>query len=560
MASDLPALQVDLTGLAQMMMTMGAGGLKKLASSGIDLHTVGSMYALGQLAPACQDFRNRLHKARQEQRKEQWWIGLVELGAGINYVVDEFLKTRAGENVISLLTPIISVLDDQSSSTLMSSLFDHMKIPLEEIPGTGRLQAIRSITLPIARKLGFAERLAEIHRWLDSDRFRAHGSPVDLLLSDAVPAVETAVAVITALKTLTMQSQEGSKRLVFCGMRGAAWVLVYASLVLGLGVCVVDKEGVPIPVTQPYSSAVVLLIPSKPDEVKLQTLITSMDQLIEEPQSSSSTLGMNWLITCGPEGCNIFSLLCGCDLADHSQVGSLIFTITMRYIENYEDELHRNGEDQSMPDLLVSSKSYQWCASETSDQRAHRVCLILHRLGLTGPFTLFDDLFPNYLSPVLTWDGEAVEECVGDVEITDAFYQQLGSLITQPPIKQRAEAWTYSVAQQSTPGKTHWTSIIRTLSFVAAVLSQSNWVEGSGKLCYEALKKIAFGPNLKGMNHTERQLQYLNQEWLLNLYYIEAIRDVLDLNIGPEEWEIKSEVLHMRLVKVNSLLMGKEEE
>ncbi|CCC06299.1 hypothetical protein SMACR_00516 [Sordaria macrospora] len=563
MASDLPSLQVDLTGLGQMMMTMGAGGLKKLASSGIDIHTIGSMYALGQLAPACQDFRNRLHKARQEQRKEQWWIGLVELGAGTNFVLDEFLKTRAGENVISLLTPIISVLDDQGSSTLMSSLFDHMKAPLEDIPGTGRLQAIRSIALPIARKLGFAERLAEMHRWLGSNRFRAEGGPVDLPLNDAVPATETAVVVITALTTLMVQSHNKTKRLVFCGVRGAAWVLVYASLVLGLGVCLVDKEGVPVPVTQPYSSAVVLIIPSKPEKVKLQTLITSTDQLIEEPQLLSSTLGMNWLVSCGPEGINLFSLICGCDLTDHSQIGSVIFTIAMEYIKQYEDGLHRNGECPIMPESLVNSKSYQWCATETSQQKSHRVRLVLNRFGIMGPYTQLDDVFSNHLHHVPPWDGE--EEHEAYISITDNFFQHLGSVTIQGSIMQIAEPWAYSPAHQSKLRKRDWKDIIRALSFVAAVLSQSNWAEGSGNLCYETLKKVAFGSGLKGMNHKERQLQDTSEEWLWNLYYIGAIKDlIMELDIHLEEWENETEMirigLDMRLAQGDLFSTGNGEE
>lgn len=523
MASGLPALQVDLPGLAQMMMTMGAGGLKKLASSGIDIHTVGSMYALGQLAPACQDFRNRLHKARQEQRKEQWWIGLVELGAGTNYVVDEFLKTRAGENVISLLTPIISVLDDQSSSTLMSSLFDHMNTPIDDIPGTGRLQAMRSVALPIARKLGFAERLAEIHRWLGSNRFRTQTGPVDLPLSDAVPATETAVTVIAALKTLMIQSHEQTKRLVFCGVRGAAWVLVYASLILGLGVCVVDKDGVPIPVTQPYSSAAVLIIPSKPNEVKLETLITSVDQLIEEPQSRSNTLGMNWLVTCDPEGCNIFSLLCGCDFTDHGQAGSLIFTMAMEYIHHYEDKLHKDGVEDGLPDVLINGKSYQWCATETSEQKSHRLRFILHRFGIMGAFTKLDNVFTKYFRVVPNVELEE-GQCVGYIEITDYLFHHLESLEIQHPIYQTGKRWMYSTSQHPKHRKAAWTSVIRTLSFVAALLSQSNWNEGSGKISYEALTKIAFGSSgFKGMSHKDWRLRNTSEDWLETLHYIKVI-------------------------------------
>jgi len=51
-----------------------------------------------------------MHISREAQRKESWLIhALVEYGAGTNFVVDELLKTRAGENVLALLCATASV-------------------------------------------------------------------------------------------------------------------------------------------------------------------------------------------------------------------------------------------------------------------------------------------------------------------------------------------------------------------------------------------------------------------------------------------------------------------
>ena len=481
---------------------------------------------------------------------------MVEIGAGTNFVIDEFLKTRAGENVISLLTPIISILDEESSSTLMSDLFDYMKTPLENIPGTGQLRTIRSIALPIARKLGFAERLAEIHRWLNSDRFhfRPQYDQVDLPLSDAIPASEVAVAVITALKGLMMGSHKASRRLVFCGIRGAAWVLVYASLVLGLGVCVVDKEGMPIPVTQPYSSAEVLIIPSKPDEVKLQTLITSSDQLIEKPQHSGNTLGMNWLVTCGPEGCNILSLLCGCELTDHSLLGSLIFTIVLRFIRALE-LLPVLGNLGSLPEANVLGKapSYRWCDMETTELISHRVRLILHRFGIAGSIDTLD----NTLSECIEKRDEASE---GEyVWITEGLFRRLESLDTHHSSLKVPESWVDPESEEYRPSRARWTKIIRTISYVTAVLTHSDWAEGHSKLCYETLERIALGPDPRVLNSSEHYgVVRDSRNWFFRVYYVATQTDAELLNCNQSRDAVYQLRRTRFLQPLYDLLMGSQ--
>ena len=201
-----------------------------------------------------------------------------------------------------------------------------------------------------------------------------------------------------------------------------------------------------------------------------------------------------------------------------------------------------------MPNFLVNGESYQWCATETSEQKSHRMQLILSRFGIRGPFTQLDNVFTSHLSavilPRIKWDGE--DACIEDdyditnverIDITDDLFHHLESLVMQNSIYQTPETCAYSTAHQSKPNKHDWINIIRTLSFVAAVLSQSNWAEGSGKLCYETLKKVTFGSGFKSMNQKEQRLRDTSEKWFMNLYYIRVIKGVLLhlTDIEPEE-------------------------
>ena len=69
-ASTGVAWQVDLAKLTSLVTRVGMEGLKKLQLSGIDIHTIGCILALGEATPACIEFRSLLQKSRREQRRE----------------------------------------------------------------------------------------------------------------------------------------------------------------------------------------------------------------------------------------------------------------------------------------------------------------------------------------------------------------------------------------------------------------------------------------------------------------------------------------------------------
>jgi hypothetical protein len=51
-----PAWQVDIPGLTQLILGAGSYGLKQLATSGVDVHSIGCMLMIAEYVPASQEF------------------------------------------------------------------------------------------------------------------------------------------------------------------------------------------------------------------------------------------------------------------------------------------------------------------------------------------------------------------------------------------------------------------------------------------------------------------------------------------------------------------------
>ena len=90
---------------------------------------------------------------------------IVEYGCGSNFLVDELLKTRTGENVLALLTSV-SIIREEEYGEVLSLLYDGLKAPTHSTPSVGQLDRLRSTCMPLARKMNFKDRLAEMHRWI----------------------------------------------------------------------------------------------------------------------------------------------------------------------------------------------------------------------------------------------------------------------------------------------------------------------------------------------------------------------------------------------------------
>ena len=105
-----PNWQVDIPSLSQLVLNLESTGLKQLANSGVDIHTIDCMLKIGKVVPACAKFRSAIHDARKKQRSKQFWLyKTIELGTAINFPADVLLKTRAGENAIALVCSLVPV-------------------------------------------------------------------------------------------------------------------------------------------------------------------------------------------------------------------------------------------------------------------------------------------------------------------------------------------------------------------------------------------------------------------------------------------------------------------
>jgi hypothetical protein len=336
------AWQVDIPGLSGLVMRLGAEGLKKLQLSGVDIHTIGCMLALGEMTPASVNFRTRLQKIRRSQRAETWWIhDIVQFGSGVNFVVDELLKTRAGENVLALLTTIISILEE-SAIDVLSGLYESLKTSMANTPSIGN---IRATCLPLARKMDFKDRLAELHVWLFHQTKPSSTSWCDI--TEAVPDCPTIVNLVRTLRDIAMQDADSRPKLAFYGIEGAAWLILYAGDILGLSVCLVYNDGRTHPVSGEFGSAHVLLFPEASGTADVfKHVDRPSDILTLTCEGGHFSNSRNWLLSCDEGGCDFFALICGWNMKDRREIGDLIYSIASEYLEQRLGPVNRVGDTQ----------------------------------------------------------------------------------------------------------------------------------------------------------------------------------------------------------------------
>ncbi|KAL4740504.1 hypothetical protein BDV11DRAFT_214350 [Aspergillus similis] len=266
--AEVPQWQIDIPSLSQLVFSAGAHGLKQLALAGVEPHTIGCMLMIAEYTPASQDFRTKLNKARQQQRVDRVWLyKLVEIGACTNFIADQMLKTRAGENVLALIAAVATVMDEQSCTAVLLSLFEAAKVSLDNTPGIMQLQRIRSCLAPLAGKTGFAEKTLQYHHFFlsllgrkdNGESQTPKGSPYE-----GLPEVKDMAKMIRLMHRLI--SLGGRQCLVrYSGLRGAAWMATYTSYILGLRLCAVRADGTPVPMTSSYEEAQVIFEVSAPE-------------------------------------------------------------------------------------------------------------------------------------------------------------------------------------------------------------------------------------------------------------------------------------------------------
>lgn len=256
-SSSAPSLQVDLPALSQLILSVGTHGLKQLALAGVDLHSIGCMLMIAEYTPASSSFRRTIFHARASQRSERLWLyKVVEIGAATNFLADQLLKTRAGENVLALMAATVPVMDEETCTTALVALFEGAKVGLDNIPGMGQLKALRTDLAPLARRVGFGEKVFNYHKFLWSLCGRAGSMPGE----GPYAAIPLAADVAVIIRMLHRVVYSDEPYIFICwGFRGAAWITAYASEVLGLKVCAVQGDRTPIPVTGAYEDAKILI-------------------------------------------------------------------------------------------------------------------------------------------------------------------------------------------------------------------------------------------------------------------------------------------------------------
>jgi hypothetical protein len=103
---------------------------------GVDVHSVGCLLLIANLTPTTIEYRRELNKIRGSQRKERIWLyKVVEIGTATNFLADQLLKTRAGENVLALLSALVPLLPEEAFTTVLLKSFEHSGIPADSTPG-----------------------------------------------------------------------------------------------------------------------------------------------------------------------------------------------------------------------------------------------------------------------------------------------------------------------------------------------------------------------------------------------------------------------------------------
>ncbi|KAL8897425.1 MAG: hypothetical protein Q9207_007222 [Kuettlingeria erythrocarpa] len=246
--------QVDLPGLSSMVLNLGAAGLKKFAQAGVDIHTLLCMGEIAEVCPASLEYRKEINACRQKQRKQSIWLyKVVEIGTASNFLADELLKKRAGENVVALMSTILPILSEDDCDSFILGLFEPSHIDLDKTPGLAQLQAFHEAIHPLAQNLAFKDRTFQYHMLLEQLH---NGVPPKLCTS--IPDIATLVQIILMLQRMVL---EGSSKYVFIyrGWQGAAWVIAYARHVLGMAVCVLRTQHDTVPINGQYQDSRVFI-------------------------------------------------------------------------------------------------------------------------------------------------------------------------------------------------------------------------------------------------------------------------------------------------------------
>lgn len=283
---------MDVAGLIQMFVNAGAQGLKQIALAGVDVHTLGALLTLGNLVPASNALRLNLNECRTKQRKSSSWIyKAIEIGGSTNFLVDELLKTRAGESVLALFSAIMPVLSENSYTETVLKLFSHSRIDADSTPGIGQLQRLRASILAFTNTVDIKNKILQYHLW-----FRTYSTSYQEP-HHAIPNTQTIAELVQAF--IQIAASDSGYRMEYKGLQGAAWAVAYARDVLGLGTCLLvpsPNGDIPIPINAKFESAqLVAYIAATEGNIEICKL-GKVEELITK--TSATMAEIEWNIDC----------------------------------------------------------------------------------------------------------------------------------------------------------------------------------------------------------------------------------------------------------------------
>lgn len=387
------AWQVDLPGLASLVLNLGAAGLKRFAEAGVDFHTILCMGEIAEKCPASNEYRKELSMCREAQRKQsQWLYKLVEIGAATNFVADELLKKRAGENIVALMSAVLPVMSESACDNLLLKLFEACKAPLDKTPGFGQLKSIRESLTPLARKTQFKDKAFQYHV-LSRQLIDADASGVSTSAYDSIPSEETAVQVILALSRLVQEDRRLT--LAYHGLKGSGWVIAYARHVLGLSVCVLSSDSQTVPISGDYHSARVLVYIHE-DQNKCEILRQRNVQEIFVTQSLDPASRAGWQIDVGKT--NVLDYYVSRDGALRKAVSVIALTMMESYIEVLAAYFSEHGTDKFIYRRMAKAGllGYPTYCLPALRKRARRILLLFGFEPLERP-ALLTEVWSDYI-------------------------------------------------------------------------------------------------------------------------------------------------------------------
>ena len=261
MALTGPTWQVDVPSLTQLVMNIGAAGLKQLANSGVDIHTIACMLKVAELVPACHEFRRDLSTVRKKQREKQFWLySVIEIGTATNFPVDLLLKTRAGENVLSLISAMAPMIPYALCVKALERVFELRKAAPDDIPSISQLRSLCVVLAAFNLDMDIKDKVLKYAAFFNSVMLGKRQKRVEVgnLINDGLPDTDSLAQVIVSLHDIMGQGHQEDSVLIWPGVRGAAWLAVYAARILGLPTCALGPDG-EVPINSAYISARVIL-------------------------------------------------------------------------------------------------------------------------------------------------------------------------------------------------------------------------------------------------------------------------------------------------------------